>query len=475
VARQAIGYEYSIKGIFYDDGSAISGGDTDMKASLFPVALVAVLTGCNMTGPMEMPKIVHKEPATIGQELRSQPTFALDKVIANIRRGTVIAHFPASGVEGTEGYLCNKTHGDNSKLEWATGSSVLGNWSTELGELFYESLKAKGLNVVGNPQNMFSRADAVASAEYLVGARISKLSGNFCEAHHWWDGRPLDTFSGEAYVEVEWVVFSSLQRREILKVTTQGYYKQVSSKRNGVLLAYHQAFASAAENILADKDFVNLASGGPERARVAASGPMISFVSRKLETRSIANRISAVLPAVVTVRLGTGHGSGFVISEDGLILTNQHVVGEAENVSIVLNNGIEVPGRVLARNSARDVALVRIELRVPSFLPLRTELPASLENVFVVGTPREASLKSTVTAGVVSAVRRDPRSDLTFIQSDAAISPGNSGGPLLDRNGNVVGISVGSYRGEGVQGLNLFIPIDDALQSVNLKMLPPPS
>ena len=148
------------------------------------------------------------------------------------------------------------------------------------------------------------------------------------------------------------------------------------------------------------------------------------------------------------------------------------MVGDGKRVNIVLSNGIEIEGAVLARNQVRDVALIKIPLRVPSYLPVRTQGPARLEKVFVIGTPIKPGLRSTVTSGVVSAIRIISRSGLTFIQSDAAISPGNSGGPLLDKNGNVIGISVASVAHVSAQGLNLFIPIGDALDALNLKPKP---
>ncbi|MCH9050748.1 MAG: trypsin-like peptidase domain-containing protein [Proteobacteria bacterium] len=103
---------------------------------------------------------------------------------------------------------------------------------------------------------------------------------------------------------------------------------------------------------------------------------------------------------------------------------------------------------------------------------VRLERPARLEKTFVIGTPIKAGLRSTVTSGVVSAIRIEPRSGLSFIQSDAAVSPGNSGGPLLDENGNVIGISVIKIIGNSSEGLNLFIPIDEALEALNLKPKP---
>ena len=100
-----------------------------------------------------------------------------------------------------------------------------------------------------------------------------------------------------------------------------------------------------------------------------------------------------------------GHGSGFFISEDGYLLTNAHVVGEADKVSVVLNNGFEVPGKVIRKLKSRDIALVKVGLRVPTALPLRAAQATKLERVFVVGTTLRESLSSTVTSEIVSGFR----------------------------------------------------------------------
>ncbi len=443
-----------------------------MRSKLLAVACMVFVAACNTTARMELPAVQKKALIEVTKPTAKQASFALNKVIANIRSGTTIAHFPAAGVEGTEGYLCNHKDRGESTLEWGVGTTVLGNWSTELGEVFYQALNSKGLNITGSPAQMFRRSDSVGSAEYLVGARITKISGNFCQSHDWWDGLPLGKYSGEMFIDVQWTIFSSILQRRVLRTNTQGYFKLVKSKQNGIILALHESFAIAAENLLTSQKFVDIASGKAPVDTASNAGPVRYFSTRKLSSRSLNKRISTVLSSVVTVRVGLGHGSGFVISEDGLILTNQHVVGDAKRVSIILSNGIEFEGAVLARNQVRDVALIKIPLRVPSYLPVRTQGPARLEKVFVIGTPIKPGLRSTVTSGVVSAIRIISRSGLTFIQSDAAISPGNSGGPLLDKNGNVIGISVASVAHVSAQGLNLFIPIGDALDALNLKPKP---
>lgn len=439
-------------------------------ATLTTLALIpAVVAACNTTALMELPKTQNVEPIEVSTPLSDQVTFALTKVVANIKRGTTIAHFPAGGLD-VEGSLCNYRHTGESTMEWGAGTSYFGNWSTELGEIFYEVLSGKGLNIAGDPKDLFRRQETVASAEYLIGARIKEIRGNLCQVHDWWDGRPLNEYSGEMFVDVEWTVFSSLLQRVILKTNTEGYFKQKKPKKNGIILIFHETFARAAENLTAETKFIDIAlrKKSPEEDAVSESKPKIFFTARKESQEPIQKDFSRLLAAVVTIRLGLGHGSGFIISSDGLILTNAHVVGDASRVSVVLNNGLEVEGKVRRRNKKRDVALIKVPLHVPSALPVRTTAVKPLEKVYVVGSPIREAFHSSVTTGIVSAVRRDIRSGLEFIQADAAISPGNSGGPLLDEYGNVIGISVIKIITEGSESLNMFIPIKQALDALNI-------
>lgn len=442
---------------------------------LVAASFMLVLSGCGMTETMAVPKVETSEVANVDVPMHSQATFALSKVIAGIRRGTPIAHFPSGGVDNTDGYLCNYRHGGDSTIEWTAGSSVLGNWSTELGEVFHETLSQKGLNIAGDPKSLFKREESVSSAEYLVGARITEIRGNFCEAHHWWDGRPLGKFSGEMYLAVEWTIFSTVTQREVLKLKTEGYHKQTKSNRNGIISTFHSAFASATENILASEEFREISSGQYLAATPVASEPTIRIPTIALRKTPIDRDLEDIFPSVVTLRVGVGHGSGFVIARDGLIITNQHVVGKAKRVAVILSNGLELEGQVLRTNEGRDVALVKVPLRVPSALAVRQDAAKPLERVFAIGTPARESMRSTVTSGIVSAVRKNKRTGLRFIQADAAVSPGNSGGPLLDQNGNVLGVSVAKLTGRGTESLNLFIPITDALNALNVSSGPPES
>lgn len=157
-----------------------------------------------------------------------------------------------------------------------------------------------------------------------------------------------------------------------------------------------------------------------------------------------------------------GLGSGFIVSEDGLILTNAHVVADATDVIVKLTDRREFRARVLGSDRKTDIAVLKIEA---SHLPtVAVGNPADLhvgEWVLAIGSP--FGFENSVTAGVVSAKGRSLPDDsaVPFIQTDAAVNPGNSGGPLFNARGEVVGINSQIYSGTGgFQGLSFAIPID---------------
>lgn len=161
-----------------------------------------------------------------------------------------------------------------------------------------------------------------------------------------------------------------------------------------------------------------------------------------------------------------GMGSGFIISSDGLILTNAHVVREAKEVTVKMSDRREYPAKVLGLDTATDIAVLRIDAK--NLPVVRLGDPQGLEvgdPVLAIGAPY--GLEQTATQGIVSAKGRSLPGDavVPFIQTDAAVNPGNSGGPLFDGSGSVVGINAQIYsRSGGWQGVSFAIPIDVALK-----------
>jgi serine protease Do len=164
-------------------------------------------------------------------------------------------------------------------------------------------------------------------------------------------------------------------------------------------------------------------------------------------------------------RGGEALGSGFIISQDGYVLTNNHVVEGADKVTVKLMDGREFHARVVGTDKTSDVAVLKIEA---SNLPtVKIGNPADSkvgEWVVAIGSPY--GFDNTVTSGIISAKARQMSDDspIPFIQTDVPVNPGNSGGPLFNLNGEVIGINSMIYsRTGGFQGLSFAIPIDAAM------------
>lgn len=159
-----------------------------------------------------------------------------------------------------------------------------------------------------------------------------------------------------------------------------------------------------------------------------------------------------------------GVGSGFILSSDGFIMTNAHVIEGADEVLVTLTDKREFKASVVGSDKRTDVAVLKIDttglpaVKVGDVNRLRVG-----EWVMAIGSP--FGLESTVTAGIVSAKQRDTGDYLPFIQTDVAINPGNSGGPLINMRGEVVGINSQIYsRSGGFMGISFAIPMDEAMR-----------
>ena len=159
-----------------------------------------------------------------------------------------------------------------------------------------------------------------------------------------------------------------------------------------------------------------------------------------------------------------GVGSGFILTSDGFVMTNAHVVEGADEVVVTLTDKREFKAKIIGADKRTDVAVVKIEatglpaVKVGDVSRLRVG-----EWVMAIGSP--FGLENTVTAGIVSAKQRDTGDYLPFIQTDVAINPGNSGGPLINMRGEVVGINSQIYsRSGGFMGISFAIPMDEAIR-----------
>jgi S1-C subfamily serine protease/AAA+ superfamily predicted ATPase len=235
----------------------------------------------------------------------------------------------------------------------------------------------------------------------------------------------------------------------------------------------HAPSAEVRQLTMADIEAAIRISGYRETVPEKISDTLVKIPALPRSVIPLSEGTSALQAAVVTIKLETGgHGSGFFISRDGYLLTNQHVVQDYKFVTIKLTTGRQMPGEVLRSHKARDVALVKVNESAMNALPLQLEPPDVAAEVYAVGTPQDEKYSTTITKGIVSAYRTD--NDLKLIQSDATIHGGSSGGAMVDLFGNVVAISVSGFTmSEKKVGtsINFFIPIADALKFLAVELV----
>ena len=210
----------------------------------------------------------------------------------------------------------------------------------------------------------------------------------------------------------------------------------------------------------------------------AATVSVTAATATSTDTGSLASIVKTVQPSVVTVMVdgarSSSLGSGVVLSADGLILTNNHVIAETGTVSVRLSSGKTVPAKVVATDTTHDLALVQAT-GLTGLTPVTFGTNSSVavgDTVLAFGAP--LGLENTVTSGIVSALDRsvDTGSEKLsgLFQTDAAINEGNSGGALVDTSGHVVGINVAiataGQSSSGSIGVGFAIPADTVVSAV---------
>jgi len=373
------------------------------------------------------------------------------KIIVKLRRGEEIG-------QSAGGLLCVP----GPKLKWRGGRVNI--TDEEFTEVFREELLKANYPIVGDPNALFDDPD-LSKAELLVAGMITSLTINSCFPMSGYGN--FESGNGGAYVKVDWQIYSLLDREVVYSTTTEGSFESESSQ-DLVFEVFTTAFSRATQNLLADKGFHNLIVRPKDFSEIQQFRTISIEQPKELEGNFDAS-YDRIQQSVVTVRRGQGHGSGFFIGKDGHIITNSHVVGKAKFVKIILATGREVMGEVLRTDKSRDLALIGTNERGRLGLYLSTKERNIGNEVYAAGSPIDESLQLSISKGIISAYRNEK--GLRLIQSDVSVSPGNSGGPLIDNRGNVLGVAVSGMMPSGSQvGLNFFIPSSDIPKYLGLNI-----
>ena len=263
------------------------------------------------------------------------------------------------------------------------------------------------------------------------------------------------------------------------------YYGPKKKRRGGFLILWALIFSligGVVGSVVTYKYMPAPAVGGTQVPQTQ----LPADTTRKHEAGVVESVAQRAMPSVVGITTSTtkntlmgpmavqGSGSGFIISEDGYILSNAHVVGAKGNkVKVLLNDQTEAEGKVVWSDETLDLGLVKIAKKGLTPLPMGDSDGINIgETAVAIGNPLGLDFQRSVTSGVISGLNRnigEVQGNYMdgLIQTDASINAGNSGGPLINAYGQVIGIVTAKYSSSGVEGLGFAIPVNDAVAIAN--------
>ena len=373
--------------------------------------------------------------------------FAFDKMIFEIKDG--------AGIGEVNNKTVNNSHKKTLYWDPAEYSTLHFN---KIAEDFMDSL---GFNIQ-KTNKLFAEEKIEKSPDLILGASLKALSLHYTHYTNMFANKDEDQ-DVNVKLSIEWQIFSVKKNKVIAKVKTNDSIIDFDGNLNE---SFSQAFKSGLLHFITSSDFKKTMSDYKSK-----SG--ISIVSKDLSLPRInhpsfpdySKMISSNVKSVVTISTELGHGSGFFISADGLIMTNYHVIQNVKDIEVILNAGFSLPAQIISYDADYDVAVIKVTGNgfKPLFLKDTDEVGVG-EEVIAIGTPERVDLGQSVSKGIISGMREFENHK--YIQTDASVNPGNSGGPLLTVKGEVLGIV--SRKLFKAEGIGYAIPIHVAIEKLHI-------
>ncbi|WP_179137985.1 S1C family serine protease [Candidatus Entotheonella palauensis] len=317
-------------------------------------------------------------------------------------------------------------------------------------------LRQQGYTVLGMENMVFGKNDW-DQASLQLGGMVEQLD-LYTERHG----------AVSARLDIEWQLFDARHKRLRYTQRVTGHAKAAGTATGAVFAA----FGDALKRLLAKAEFVAQVSSPPllpERVPALAKAvlptpPLTCPGAPELE---LPRNLEAVLQRVVTIQNGASHGSGVIVSPQGYVLTAEHVISGLARAEVRLRSAIMLQAEVLYADAHQDMALLKLPGRDYPCLRLRRHDRAPVgAPVYAIGTPVETELASSVTRGIVSAYRQED--GVNYLQTDAGINPGSSGGPLVDAAGRVLAIVRNKIVAKDVEGLAFGVPVGELTRDLGI-------
>jgi S1-C subfamily serine protease len=397
---------------------------------------------------------------------RSKPSYdldstsavvAFDKLMADIKDGTPVGSWADA-------------LGKSTPIKWE-GSVKVGDKAFD--QRFYEILTDAGIRT---PMRENAKLFAGSSEgrqqlpRYVVGAELLEM--NIDLQHSKVKDYGAGKFAGRTRTLVDWKVLDKRGNKVVLTVRTEGIhrFRQVNHYGGNQNLL---AFEDALYKFLDDGRFIDLIRSSTTPAQSAGVDLEAKSLTIKPVSipafKSISEMIRHADKSCVTIITDGGHGSGVIINSEGYTLSAYHVVEGINRIEVQFSDGMRQEARILASDVENDLVLLDISGSGFRPLPLGDEESSGLgDEVVTIGTPADVSLGQSVAKGILSGKRKIE--DKVYLQTDVAVSPGNSGGPLLNAEGQVIGIVQSKIVGKGIEGLSFAIPIGRVKELLGLSV-----
>lgn len=314
-------------------------------------------------------------------------------------------------------------------------------------------LENAGYSVVGASMDLFDNDD-LWKARYMISGTRQK--------------RILNTYGNvsETKITIDWKIFDKQTKKIIYTQSTFGYAKIKDTTSEASSLAIKKAF----RKLLSSPSFIKALESQKQDSKTSTETSKPVYYYEAVAQDQTDFDIEKIKDAVITIKCNNGHGSGFIINEKGYAITNNHVVANQHTIEVLLKGGKPIGAKVIKTLPEKDLALIKIQGSAYDYLPLEKNENIKVgQEVYAVGAPHAISLSHSVSKGIISGIRKTEDPEKTFIQTDTAVNGGNSGGALVNKKGNVVGVVVSKVAEIGVSGLNFAISIEDAKKHLNLE------
>lgn len=252
-------------------------------------------------------------------------------------------------------------------------------------------------------------------------------------------------------VTIEWEltdIYGQLQYKEIIKGDS-GEFKVTKDLHESVFNCLNDAVTSSYLKFM----------GAPDLRRLLHKevNKPVNFEDITLNKAINPSEIEEAMQASVTVKTNLGHGSGLVVSKDGYIVTNLHVIANAKKIEVFSKNQVPLEAVLIRQNEYKDLALLKVEKAFPFSFHISPEKNYKIgDDIYAIGTPNSVELGQSLSKGIISGERNSEED--RYIQTDASVNTGNSGGAIINEKGKLVGVVNLKMNGIGVEGLGFAIP-----------------